>query len=695
MEPNPPPATRTASPSWAQYARVADGNPEEGAGTTASQTTTITKLSTANVSVIEIDGSLSSYYTTDAAFLSDGVAPIKSFAQIARSKGLKTVVYYPALEVISDVPNATSRSLCRDYPDWVQVAVDGTKNVFEGSGVVFWVENGQESCWPSPNSPWKDMFYRRIALLANPANQIDGLWPDVPIYFDGVSEYADFSTWGKQAFTNDTGLAPPAAAINWSNPTWRRWIVWRHENLANFLIGAHEAGRSVNPSWQTVVEIVTCDYNDATKIGLDGAYLKNVEGVSVVWEVDAMSDTNAMRSAKADDWLMMYAMYKVGPGLAALGRGCVALPIYVSSKPSWAFDYGKQTDDAQATLALAVTAGNSPYEVKIPTKEAGVNDTMRGQWYSWIGANEKRLLGSRSVARLAVYHSSASRDFTEMAAGSGIYMTTTKPSGVSEWWCTDSTCSTKAQAYLGEYRGAVKALARNHFPFDTLTSPYFSLSELLPTYTTVIAPNLVAASDSEAAVLFEWVNKGGNLLVTGAQPLTKNEYGDARSQSLLSPYLTPATGSGVVIANVGKGSIIHYAGSPFKTYLTNTTLPFQQNTLLNHILALSRTWVRIPAQNQPGVILDVKAVGNEIVVSLVNLSGGTGSFTISPVDVTVQFDTRQRNLESPFLSVPASAVASSTEVKGDVTVSVVPDTDGSTFSVTVRVEVMKLIVVKF
>ncbi|KAJ3028428.1 hypothetical protein HDV00_010387 [Rhizophlyctis rosea] len=676
------PTRISSSPSWAQYARVADVNPESGNGDSASQSASVQTKVSEYVSVAEIDGSLSGYYTTDSSFVSTGIAPIASYAKIARKAGLRTVAYYPALEVIADVPSKSSHSMCRDNPSWVQISVDGTKTVFEGSGVVFWVEEGQESCWPSPNSPWRDVFLRRVALLADPQNQIDGLWPDVPIYFDGVSSYADFSTWGKAAFTNATGLSPPAQKVDWSNSVWRRWIAWRHENLRDFLIDVHNAGVKVNSDWQTVVEIVTCDYNDATRLGLDGAYLKNVKGLSIVWEVDAMSDDSAMRNAKADDWLMMYAMMKYGRGASG-------------SKPSWAFDYGKQTDDAQAVLALAVTAGNSPYEVKIPTKEEGVDSTFRTKWYSWLSVNQVRLLGSTSLARIAIYHSSASRDFTEEIKGNGMYITTTKPSGLSHWWSEDSATSATAQTYLGEYRGAVKALARNHLPFDTLTSPYFSASELLPSYTTFVAPGLIAVSDAEVTVLIDWVKSGGNLVVTGAQPLTKNEYGDARSQSALSAYLTPATGSGVASATIGKGSITHYAGGPFRSYLTNTTLPSTESTLINQIQSLSRSWVRIPSQSQPQVLLDLKGVGNEIVVSLVNLSGGNGSWSIVPVNVTVQFDTRKANADSPFLTVPAGAVASSPDDTGDVGLSVTSNSDGSTFSVTLTVKVMKLLVLKF
>lgn len=45
----------------------------------------------------------------------------------------------------------------------------------------------------------------------------DGLWMDVPVYFDTMVKWNDHSIWGANAFKNDTGLTIPSVK-NWADP---------------------------------------------------------------------------------------------------------------------------------------------------------------------------------------------------------------------------------------------------------------------------------------------------------------------------------------------------------------------------------------------------------------------------------------------------------------------------------------------
>lgn len=123
--------------------------------------------------------------------------------------------------------------------------------------------------------------------------------------------------------------------------------------------------RTVNPAFQFIIETYVCDYHDATlagktsddtvvsnpNLGYDGAYLRKESGITIVWEVSSTSDSHGMRFASEDDWTSLIAMYKYA-------RGAVDY-----SKPSWAFCYGIQSDDALSVMAEAVSSGNAPYEV--------------------------------------------------------------------------------------------------------------------------------------------------------------------------------------------------------------------------------------------------------------------------------------------------------------------------------------------
>src|SRR5262249_15883209 len=155
--------------------------------------------------------------------------------------------------------------------------------------------------------PWREYYLNRVKKIAQTG--ADGIWPDVPLYASFTVDWCDQSVYARDAFKVDTGLDLPKEE-DWNDPVWRRWIEWRPRNLNQFLLDIAAAGRSVNPDFETFVETVTCDYQDATKIGLDGAYLRLSEGITHSWEVDAISDHTAMRHANEDDWVCMISMYK-------------------------------------------------------------------------------------------------------------------------------------------------------------------------------------------------------------------------------------------------------------------------------------------------------------------------------------------------------------------------------------------------
>lgn len=105
---------------------------------------------------------------------------------------------------------------------------------FMGSGQVFWVDPNDESAWMSPSSPgYRNYFLDRVRKIV--ATGIDGLWVDVLIYADfGPTKWSDFNPDAVAKFLADTGYSAPTAE-DWDDPVWRRWITWRHEEIARFL----------------------------------------------------------------------------------------------------------------------------------------------------------------------------------------------------------------------------------------------------------------------------------------------------------------------------------------------------------------------------------------------------------------------------------------------------------------------------
>ncbi len=607
-------AVKSGMSEWSRHARLANATGLSEDPSLEEMEQVIASLRAQNVSVVEADTVLSDWLT-DREF-DAVVGAATQFNRMVHAAGMRIVWYYPTLEVISP-GGEHGPSFYKSYPDWAQVSIHGQPNVFHG-GVVFWVDPGNESVWLSPNGPWREVYLNRVRRLA--ASGADGLWPDVPLYFSGVASWCDHSPWGREAFRRDTGLEAPTAE-DWSE---RSWIAWRHENLNRFLLDIAAAGRSVNPDFETFVETVTMDYVDATINGLDGAYLRLAEGITHAWEVDVVSESDGMRYATDDDWVCLISMYKYAR--AASGQ-----------KPAWAFSYGLDEDDAAQVMAEVLAAGCNPYEVKTPEKTAGVSAPFRARWYAFVKAHSDRLFEAASAATVALYHSSACRDYDQPVSGTGLFASTVKPPGVAKWWSEipEESCYTKQ--WLGEYRGMVKVLLHGHVPFDVLTSPTFR-AEDLDDYQVLIAPDWQCVSDDEAAIVRAFVERGGTLLITGPNPSRRNGFGDSRSDYALADLLdfhrddpTPPRTN----RRVGAGRVVHFAELLGWQYLRQTTASAAER-LLTAIRAGAPAIVETDADRR--VHVEARRWREESLLHFTNLTGvrGPREFRVTPTRFTVR-----------------------------------------------------------
>jgi PKD repeat protein len=609
-------AEPAAFSSWAKTAKL--GGAAVFIGMTAQEMDqVISNMVAQNVTVIEADSDLSNYLT-DAEFEQE-LALMRSFAAAAHARGLKVVWYYPSLEVITVNGKNIQQTMAREHPDWVQIGLGGIPNVFYGgSGQVFWVAANDESAWMSPSSPgYRSYFFERVRKIA--ATGIDGLWVDVPIYADfGPTKWSDFNPDAVAKFQTDTGFTIPVAE-DWNDPAWRRWIAWRHEELARFLRDVTAAARSVNPEFPIFAETLPTDYNGATIYGLDGSYLKHIEGLTHVWEVDTMSNNVGMRNALEDDWISFISAYKYTR--AASGK-----------KPSWVFSYGKQADDAELVMAQALSTGNNPYELQIPEMTTTVDAGFRSRMFGWAQVNTPYLFEAQTAARVAVLYSSPSRDYVDQAQGLGMFVTW-QDGGDSLWWAADPKDSAYERQYLAEFRGVVKMLVHQHIPFESVVNPADS-AELLP-YETVILPGVQAISDSEAAILRQYVQNGGKLIITGANPTGLDQYGTARAEYALADLLGFSKGGPLPAEKqntFGAGSVLFYSATLGKNYFVSNDASALQK-LSGAIQATSTIPLTTDADRR--VHFEMSQLGNQTILQFVNFIGVDGSFTSVPTTFSV------------------------------------------------------------
>ena len=617
--------------------------------TTAQMDAAVDKAIAQGATVIEADSNLSEYLT-DAQYAQE-LSLITAFTSRAHAKGMKVVWYMPTLESNTTNGKNLAHTMYKDHPTWAQIGLDGTPNVFYGgSGQVFWVEKNMESVWLSPTSAYRDYFIDRVKKLV--ATGVDGLWADVPIYADfGPTQWVDRNPAAIARFLADTGMAAPTV-VNWNDPVWRRWISWRHEELARLLTDVAAAAQAINPQFPIIAETLPTDYNGATIYGLDAGYLKDVPGVTHVFEVDAMSNNSGFRAAQEDDWISLISALKYTK--AASG-----------DKPSWVFTYGKQVDDAEAVMAEAVAAGNNPYELMVPEMTSTVGDgSMRTRLFTWIQANRQYLFERDSAARVAVLYSSSSRDFVDKFAGLGMF-TTTNAGGDDLFWSNAAIDSAYQRDFLAEFRGMVELLVNNHIPFDTLVAP--SAAELAR-YDVVMLPDVEAIPNGEAALLDAYALAGGRLIVTGPNPTALDEHGTGRTEYALASALGFGKADALPTSKVhayGAGEVRYRSARLGKSYFV-TGDPAAESALLGDLAALSATVVTTTAD--PRVHFEFDRSAQDLVLQMTNFIGADGTFAVAPtafsVTLALPAGTRAVSVGTTSPDAPGTAVAPIPYVQG-------------------------------
>ncbi|MCK5830355.1 MAG: hypothetical protein KAH20_08635 [Methylococcales bacterium] len=542
------PAATSNIPDWARLART--GGFDAWIEMTDQEINSLINTRvTENVSVLEVDSGLSRYLN-DAQFQNQ-ITFLNRVVTAAKNKNLRSVVYFPALEVITPNGETVPNTMFKDHPGWIQKGINGSPNVFYGSQEV-WVEPKAESAWLSPNTGYKQYFIDRVKRLA--ATGLDGIWMDVPIYLGTGSLWSGaepaaktaFLAWSKaKGFNNGNGYITPTVVED--TPRFRTWIRWRHENLASFIEDVRIAAHQVNPNFIVLVENFPADYMDATEAGLDGNYRLSTDNFLHVWEIDSVSNTQAMSWSSVEEFSNKITMYKWARGVDR-------------ENPSWAFTYGFQPLDAGLTMGAALTVGVSPFESKTPDMTKTIDTHFRSKWFGFVRDHQQALLNTPRSAKVGIWYSSHTRDFLDFKVGGqyGMYTTTTPPTNDPHWWATEPADSLVPKPHLGGYRGAAHTLIKSHIPFKIINDPG-NPAEQLAGIEFLWLPSVAAMSDSTANLIKSFVNNGGTVFATGELPGTLDEMGNARPNSILKDLFNfPAGTSSIERTNtLGKGVAIY------------------------------------------------------------------------------------------------------------------------------------------
>ena len=632
-QPDPPLETHPqayAGPAWVRDARIggcdASLDPPELAAI-------LDAMAAQGVSVVEFDSVLS-FYLTDAQFEEEAQI-LDAAAKAAHARGMKAVIYIPTMEVLTPEVASAPGSMFRDHPDWVQTDIQGKPNRFVGGeGRVFWVEPGTESAWLCPSTPYAEYFYKRVQRLARTA--LDGVWGDVPLLSDIVANWPCICSYCKARFMADTGMATPSS-VDWSSAAFRRWVTWRHKLIRDFEQNILIKAREARADFQVIIETVTMDYTSASVQGLDPASADDGD-VLRVWEVDAVSDRNAMRFATAEDWMDMAAMMKFGAGISG-------------HRPSWVFCYGIQPSDAEHVFGLALATGNNPFELKIPIMTETVSAAYRSRVFNWL-KGEEALYTAYPLHHAAVLYSPASRDFLDQVSGVGLYSSLNP--GDDLWWSTTPSDTVPETQYVADYRGWCRALIHAHVPFDVLPA-YRATAQALARYKVIVVPSAIALSDATMGQLAMFVAGGGTVIASGPDLGKFDENGADRGSAALLTGLGITPGGAWMRKASGSGFVAAGAERAGRSYLRKENQ--QAATQISQAVTQPQLVTDAPAAVVFGVRRTRDGKMLLIAANLDGLGASPGAFTPRPASFKVALSLEGRQASAVSGSQPGAGKA--------------------------------------
>ncbi len=399
-------------PEWARTARLAGAyfTLTESAAVHAAR---LDKLAAEGVSVLIADSPFGGQYriwVDDASFAATQTM-IARVVELAHARGLKVVLYHTGLELIAQ-PHHPPAS---EHRTWAQRGIDGAPVLYNDvdNHDQHWLRTGVWDFWVHPcggTDSFQALALRRVCAMV--ATGIDGLWVDEAYLQSSVGSH--HSLWPSHdpcsvaAFKRATGLTTPTLE-DWNDATFRRWVVWRHTQMKDFLLAELAAVRAINPQIVFVNENSCVDTARSTYVATDPASLRTVPDAATAHEVETIADRmdlgeTGMKAATLNDWLALRTMLAFA---RAVDRG----------KPSWILTYGYAPRDSAQLAGFTVAEGANFYETKGPQMADSVGSAFRTALFGWIAAHAADLYATESAAEVGVLYSPRNRDLMDTLSG--------------------------------------------------------------------------------------------------------------------------------------------------------------------------------------------------------------------------------------------------------------------------------------
>ena len=465
-------ASYPAGQNWTNYVRIGAYGLQPN-----NSDKIVADAEASNVFGIEVDNDIPGRYES---FVNpeEKLKAIHDVAEKAHRAGNYAFVYIAGTECITANADATTHTLAKEHPDWLQRKITGEPAIF-GGGTAFWIRKGDEDVWVTPYaSEWRKIYMQRVRQIAGTG--IDGIYVDIPYWmthFDGWEDtWASFDDHTVAAFKKETRLdaKKDLKLGDFSDPNFRKWVDFRIRTFTDFMHEIDENAKSVNPEIKTIPEIYPGIEEAAVRVGVDVYSLYGVVD-AIAHEYSAGKGGHMASARQPLGWFQ----YQVGMH---------SFRAFAQGKASWMLNYSWDGDKSVAppepmkNLAMSeIMAGTNFWDAPGHSM-AGSNDLpTRKTILSWIHAHEKTFYLPRApVHPVGVYFSPDTRN---------IY----------------------ADEFIRSYQGILILLMQKHREFQVVTPR--TLAEFKGE--TLVLPDVRILHDQEEDWLRKFVEKGRTLAIAG------------------------------------------------------------------------------------------------------------------------------------------------------------------------------------
>ncbi len=412
---------------------------------------------------------------------------LREYLPYARKYGIKLLVYLNM--------HWYSYEFARKHPDWEQRLSTGESygrvHPLYGNGTTFCV-----------NSPWREWAFKLIRETMKTG--VDGVFLDGPVIYPGCC-YCEYC---REKFRDIYGKQLPEE--NWLDETWKDFLKFREDSVAEFLRDARRHLKEINPKGIIFLNAGgwhASGWRVARDIQKVGKY-QDFNGAEAFFHVHT-GEHNLYDSA-------LMAKYLVSGGKPAIVFTHYMYGLWhYNMLPSW---------EIKLALVQTVACGANPWIAFFNKGYESEPESVKPveEIQGFLEENEEYYTNVRSEATVAVhcsmqtstyYISEVTEIYRDLGTGREQDLIVDQGSGrlVIDW----NTRKRISEAAKGaSFLGFCQALWRGHVPFDVVLDKGLNKSGGLERYTTLILPNSACISTNQMESIENFVKRGGRLLAS-------------------------------------------------------------------------------------------------------------------------------------------------------------------------------------